>query len=63
MNSVSTYYNSNIGNGFTFNSANPFEKIDYQFIHPEATFKCKREKTYQTEASDHLPLYADYTFP
>ena len=47
------------GNGWTFDSANPFERIDYIFQRPNV-FKCKKAVVPDTQASDHRPVYADF---
>lgn len=51
------------GNGFTFNSANPTERIDYAFYAARGSSNDKvtcRAGVRNTQASDHRPLYVSY---
>jgi endonuclease/exonuclease/phosphatase family metal-dependent hydrolase len=50
-------------NGFTFNSANPTERIDYAFYAARGSSNDKvtcRAGVRNTQASDHRPLYVSY---
>ena len=50
-------------NGFTFNSADPTERIDYAFYAARGSSNDKvtcRAGVRNTQASDHRPLYVSY---
>ena len=49
------------GDGWTFDSANPYERIDYIFQNPVA-FTCDKVEVPVTQASDHRPFYAEFHF-
>jgi endonuclease/exonuclease/phosphatase family metal-dependent hydrolase len=51
------------GNGFTFNSSSPFERIDYHFIASTTSVDIQCNATVPvTEASDHRPVLVEYQF-
>jgi len=51
------------GDGFTFDSASPFERIDYLFFYKiEHPIKCLNASVVNTQASDHRPVLFDLIF-
>ena len=46
--------------GWTFNAEKPFERIDYIFQAPTATWRCANATVPNTLASDHRPFVADF---
>ncbi len=52
-----------LGPGYTFPSSSPNSRIDYQFqYYSHDRFACSGMNTGTTQASDHLPVFADYDF-
>jgi endonuclease/exonuclease/phosphatase family metal-dependent hydrolase len=50
------------GDGFTIPSANPGKRIDYLWLGKGASLKPVRAWVPRTEASDHLPLVAEFAW-
>lgn len=49
------------GDGYTFNSSTPFERIDFQFTSlPNGFFNCQSATVPDTESSDHRPVLIEY---
>lgn len=48
------------GEGFTFNSQNPFERIDYIFQRKPVSYTCTKMVVPVTMASDHYPIVAEF---
>lgn len=48
------------GDGFTFNSEKPHERIDYIWISKDGRLKPVKAWVPDTQASDHRPLVADF---
>ena len=48
---------------FTYDTASPYERLDYIF-YTEASLKCLEAKVVSEakQISDHLPVYARFTF-
>lgn len=59
-NFVDTWAVAGKGDGFTFNSQNPFERIDYVFQRKPATYSCSKIVVHESLASDHFPVIAEF---
>lgn len=49
------------GNGSTYPSDTPYRRIDYIFFYPQNAFAVNSIKVIDSDASDHLPYYAELT--
>ena len=57
---VDTWATAGSGDGFTFDSNAPFERIDYILQKKPTGYKCTKIVVPQTLASDHLPVIAQF---
>lgn len=59
-NFVDTWAVAGEGEGFTFNSQNPFERIDYVFQRKPNLYSCSKIVVPESLASDHFPVVAEF---
>lgn len=61
-NFTDTWAQCGVGDGFTFDAAKPYERIDYIFRRPQSALACKEIFVPDTQASDHRPVVASFVF-
>ena len=57
---VDTWEVAGVGDGFTFNSQSPFERIDYVFQKKPTLYSCSKIVVPESLASDHFPIVAEF---